>query len=180
VFHSDTEGLNFRNAYKDSGFKLAECLVWVKNTLVLGRQDYQWRHEPILYGWKEGSAHRWYGERNKTTVLEEELDIDKMKKEDMAKLLHEIFDSSTILYENKPVVNDLHPTMKPLKLCGRMINNSSAQGDIVLDPFGGSGSTLMAAVQLFRTCYMMELDPKYCDVIIKRWEDFTGGKAEKI
>jgi DNA modification methylase len=181
VFHSDSEGFNFRKAYKDAGFKLAECLVWVKNTLVLGRQDYQWRHEPILYGWKEGAAHHWYGERNKTTVFEEELEIDKMSKADMATLLKAIFESNTtILYENKPAVNDPHPTMKPLKLCGKLISNSSEIGDIVADFFGGSGSTLMAAEQLDRKCYMMELDPKYVDVIIKRWENFTGGKAEKI
>lgn len=181
VFHSDSEGLNFRKAYKEAGFKLAECLVWVKNALVMGRQDYQWRHEPILYGWKEGAGHHWYGARNKTTVFDDTADIDKMKKEDMSTLLHEIMDApSTILYENKPTINDLHPTMKPLKLCGKIISNSSEAGDIILDSFAGSGSTMMAAEQLGRSCYTMEFDPKYVDVIIKRWETFTGKAAEKV
>lgn len=150
VFHADTEGLNFRNAFKSCGFKLAQCLVWVKNTFVMCRQDYQWRHEPILYGWKEGKAHYFTDSRNQTTVLE--------------------FD--------KPIKNEEHPTMKPIDLLAYLIKNSSKENELILDLFGGSGSTLIAAEQTNRKCYMMELDPKYCDVIIRRWEKLTGQKAE--
>lgn len=149
VFHADTEGLNFRNAFKSCGFKLAQCLVWVKNTFVMGRQDYQWRHEPILYGWKEGTGHYFVNDRKQSTVLE--------------------FD--------KPSRNAEHPTMKPVDLLVYLIKNSSKENDLILDLFGGSGTTLVAAEQTKRTCYMMELDPKYCDVIIKRWENLTGEKA---
>lgn len=149
VFHADTEGLNFRNAFKSCGFKLAQCLVWVKNTFVMGRQDYQWRHEPILYGWKEGAGHYFVDDRKQSTVLE--------------------FD--------KPSKNAEHPTMKPVDLLVYLIKNSSKENDLILDLFGGSGSTLIAATQTQRRCYTMELDPKYCDVIIKRWENLTGKKA---
>lgn len=149
IFHADTEGLNFRNAFKSVGFKLSQCLVWVKNTFVIGRQDYQWRHEPILYGWKEGAGHYFVNNRNQSTVLE--------------------FD--------KPIRNEEHPTMKPIDLLVYLIKNSSKENDLILDLFGGSGSTLIAAEQTKRTCYMMELDSKYCDVIIKRWETLTGEKA---
>lgn len=149
VFHADTEGLNFRNALKTVGFKLAQCLVWVKNTFVMGRQDYQWRHEPILYGWKEGAGHYFVDNRKQSIVLE--------------------FD--------KPNRNAEHPTMKPIDLLVYLIKNSSKENDIILDLFGGSGSTLIAAEQIQRTCYTMELDPKYCDVIIRRWENLTGQKA---
>lgn len=149
VFHADTEGLNFRNAFKSCGFKLAQCLVWVKNTFVMGRQDYQWRHEPILYGWKPGAGHYFVDNRKQSTVLE--------------------FD--------KPSRNAEHPTMKPVDLLVYLIRNSSKENDLILDLFGGSGSTLIAAEQTQRRCYTMELDPKYCDVIIKRWENLTGEKA---
>lgn len=149
IFHSDTEGLNFRKAFKNAGYKLAQCLVWVKNTFVIGRQDYQWRHEPILYGWKEGKTHYFIDNRNQSTVLE--------------------FD--------KPTKNEEHPTMKPIDLLAYLIKNSSKENNLILDLFGGSGSTLIAAEQTKRICYMMELDPKYCDVIIKRWETLTGQKA---
>lgn len=149
VFHADTEGLNFRNAFKSCGFKLAQCLVWVKNTFVMGRQDYQWRHEPILYGWKEGNGHYFVNDRKQSTVLE--------------------FD--------KPSRNTEHPTMKPVDLLVYLIKNSSKENNLILNLFAGSGSTLIAAEQTKRTCYMMELDPKYCDVIIKRWENLTGEKA---
>lgn len=146
VCHADTEGLNFRNAFKNSGYKLAECLVWVKNALVLGRQDYHWRHEPILYGWKEGSAHFFVDDRTQDTIWE----------------------------YNKPKRNEEHPTMKPLELCGRAISNSSQVGELVLDLFGGSGSTMIAADQLQRKAAIMELDPKYVDVIVKRYIKHRG------
>lgn len=149
VFHADTEGLNFRNAFKSAGFKLAQCLIWVKNTFVMGRQDYQWKHEPILYGWKEGAGHYFIDSRKQSTVLE--------------------FD--------KPNINAEHPTMKPIDLLVYLIKNSSKENDTILDLFGGSGSTLIAAEQTNRICYMMELDPKYCDVIVRRWEILTGERA---
>ena len=184
VFHADSEGLAFRRAFNDSGFKLAECLIWEKNSFVLGRQDYQWRHEPILYGWKEGAAHYFIDDRSQDTVLlEDELDFQSMKKEDLITYINQIRDSyknrTTALFENKPTKNDLHPTMKPISLVGRLMKNSSKPDWNVLDLFGGSGSTLMAAEQLGRNAYLMELDEKFCDVIVKRWEDFTGRKAEK-
>jgi len=141
VCHADTEGLNFRNAFKNAGFKLAECLVWVKNALVLGRQDYHWRHEPILYGWKEGAAHFFVDDCTQDTIWE----------------------------YHKPKKNDEHPTMKPLELVGRAISNSSRVGEKVLDLFGGSGSTLISANQLQRKAFLMKLDEKYVDVIVKRY-----------
>ena len=141
VCHADTEGLNFRNAYKNAGYKLAECLVWVKNALVLGRQDYHWRHEPILYGWKEGAAHYFVDDRTQDTIWE----------------------------YNKPRKSEEHPTMKPLELVGKAISNSSRRHESILDLFGGSGSTLIAADQLDRKSYLMELDVKFVDVIVKRY-----------
>jgi DNA modification methylase len=152
VCHADTEGLNFRNAFKNAGYKLAECLVWVKNALVLGRQDYHWRHEPILYGWKEGSAHFFVDDRTQDTIWE----------------------------YNKPKRNEDHPTMKPLELCGRAISNSSRVGELVLDLFGGSGSTMIAADQLQRKAAIMELDPKYVDVIVKRYIKHKGNNENCI
>lgn len=149
VFHADTEGLNFRRAFKDSGYKLAECLIWKKDCFVMGRQDYQWQHEPILYGWKEGAAHHFINDRTQSTILE--------------------FD--------RPKQSTLHPTMKPIDLIAKLIKNSSKENDTILDLFGGSGSTIIAAEQLNRNCYAMELDPKYCDVIVKRWESLTNKEA---
>ena len=143
--HADTEGLNFRTAFINAGFKLAECLIWVKNSLVLGRQDYHWRHEPILYGWKEGAGHYFIDDRSQDTIWE----------------------------YNKPKVNDLHPTMKPLELVGRAIKNSSKKGELVLDLFGGSGSTMIASEQIDRSAMLMELDEKYVDVIVKRYLRFV-------
>lgn len=149
VFHADTEGINFRKAFKDTGFKLAECLIWKKDCFVMGRQDYQWQHEPVLYGWKEGKAHYFINDRTQSTILE--------------------FD--------RPKQSTLHPTMKPIDLIAKLIKNSSKENDIILDLFGGSGSTIIAAEQLNRCCYTMELDPKYCDVIVKRWETLTNKEA---
>lgn len=149
VFHADSNGLVFRQKYQDAGLKLAQCLVWVKNTFVPGRQDYQWKHEPILYGWKEGAAHYFVDDRTQSTVL----------------------------LEDKPRKNDLHPTMKPVPLVGRLMKNSSKPDARVLDPFGGSGTTILAAEQLGRIAYSMELDEVFCDVIVKRWESYTGKTA---
>lgn len=181
VFHADLEGINFRQAFTDAGFKLAEVLIWVKNNLVLGRNDYQWRHEPVLYGWKEGATHHWYGHRDKTTVEDDgQPNIESMSKAELKAALREALKKpdNTIIYADKPQISGLHPTMKPLKLVGRFMANSSRPDDIVLDPFGGSGTTLIAAEKLGRTCYMLEIDPVYTDVIVHRWEQLTGGTAE--
>lgn len=150
VCHADTEGINFRTAFKNAGFKLAECLVWVKNALVLGRQDYHWRHEPILYGWREGAAHYFIDDRTQDTIWE----------------------------YNKPKRNEEHPTMKPLELCGRAIANSSRVGEIVLDLFGGSGSTLISSDQLQRKARLMELDERFVDVIVKRYIKYKGSSDD--
>lgn len=149
VFHADSEGMNFRKAMTDAGFKLAQCCIWVKQSLVMGRQDYHWQHEPVLYGWKPTGPHRWYSDRKQTTVWN--------------------FD--------RPSRNDVHPTMKPVALIEYPITNSSRGGDVVLDLFGGSGSTLIACEKTGRHSRLMELDPRYCDVIVKRWQDFTGQQA---
>ena len=149
IFHADSEGYNFRGACHDIGLKVRQCLIWKKNALVLGRQDYQWLHEPALYGWKDGAAHAWYNDRSQTTVME----------------------------YNKPKHNDVHPTMKPVEMLVYLIKNSSRRGDIVIDTFGGSGSTLIACEQTGRICRTTELDPKYCDVIRRRWAEFTAGEG---
>jgi site-specific DNA-methyltransferase (adenine-specific) len=177
IWHADSEGYNFRGACADVGLRVRECLIWVKNSLVLGRSDYQWQHEPCLYGWKEGAAHTWNGKRKQTTVMES-LDLmdEERLRETIKELLSENYDT-TILRENKPLNNKLHPTMKPVRLIAKLIQNSSNKGGAVLDLFGGSGTTMIAAEQLDRNAYLMELDPKFVDVIIKRWEDFTGRKA---
>lgn len=152
VWYASREHINFETALSEANLKVRQQLIWVKNSLVLSRQDYHWKHEPCLYGWKDGAAHNWYSDRAQTTVLE----------------------------FNRPSKNAEHPTMKPLDLIGYQIQNSSKKNDIVLDLFGGSGSTLIASEQLGRICFMMELDPKYCDVIIKRWEALTGNVAVKL
>ena len=152
VFFADMELRNFVNGFLDGGFKLSQQLIWKKSSLVMGRKDYQSMHEPILYGWNEGEAHNWYKDRKQTTILE--------------------FD--------KPSRNKEHPTMKPIKLIEYLMVNSSKKGDLIKDGFLGSGTTLIAAEKLKRKCYGMELDEKYCDVIIERWEQFTGLKAEKV
>ena len=166
------------------GLFFRQQLIWVKNNLVLGRMDYQWRHEPCLYGWKEG-AHYFVNSRNRTTVYEdgEEIDIDKLKKDEMKKLLHDILDSKTpesVIRCPKPQKSADHPTMKPVRLFGYQIANSSRPGNIILDTFGGSGTTIVACEQLGRKARLMELDPHYCDVIIARWEKLTGQKAVKL
>lgn len=150
VFHSDSHGLAFRKAFEEAGFYLSGCCIWKKQTLVLGRSPYQWIHEPCLYGWKKAGKHQWYAGRSETTVWE----YDKPKK------------------------NDLHPTMKPINLIAYPIKNSSMTNCIVLDPFGGSGSTLIAAHQMDRVCYTIELDEKYADVIVSRYIEQVGTDAE--
>ena len=140
VWHADSEGANFRLAMKNAGIMVKQCLIWVKNSMVMGSQDYQWKHEPCLYGWKEGAAHGWFSDRKQTTVL--------------------VFD--------RPTRNAEHPTMKPIPLIAYQIGNSSKQGDIVADGFGGSGTTMVACHQMNRKAYLVEFDPKYCQVIVDR------------
>lgn len=184
IWHADSKGWEFRTALHTAGVTLRQTLVWVKNSLVLGRQDYQWRHEPCLYGWKDGGAHYFIEDRSQSTVIEDAaVDYRKLKKDELLKLVLELTRPSTpttVVYEDKPTKNNLHPTMKPVKLMGRLIKNSTRQHETVLDLFGGSGSTLIAAEQLDRKCFMMEFDPKYCDAILARWEKLTGEEAEKI
>jgi DNA modification methylase len=152
LWHADTAGLPTRQACAEAGLAVRQCLVWVKSGMVLGRQDYQWRHEPCLYGWAEGAAHTWLSDRSQTTVMQ--------------------FD--------KPARSAEHPTMKPVALFVYLISNSSRPGERVLDPFGGSGTTLIACEQTGRVAHLVELDPRYCDVIVRRWEKFTGRQAERL
>jgi len=149
IWHADSEGYNFRGATHDAGWKVRQCLIWKKQTLVMGRQDYHWKHEPCLYGWKEGAGHLWAADRKQTTILE--------------------FD--------RPSRSGEHPTMKPVGLFEYQMLNNTKGGDIVLDLFGGSGTTIIAAEKNGRYGYLMELDPKYCDVIVQRWQEFTGQTA---
>jgi len=171
VWHADSEGANFRQAFKDSGLLLKQCLIWVKNALVMGRQDYHWKHEPCLYGWKEGAAHYFTDDRTKTTVIEDIADYRKLSKKELLDLVKEMTSDkqkTTIIHCDKPSKNDVHPTMKPIKLLAPLIENSSKIGELVADGFLGSGSTMVAAHQLKRRCYGTELDPKYCQVIVDR------------
>ncbi|MTI71072.1 MAG: DNA modification methylase [Firmicutes bacterium] len=150
VFHADTEGLNFRKAFKDAGLYLSGVCIWAKQSLVLGRSPYQWKHEPVLYGWRKDGKHNWYADRKQSTIWN--------------------FD--------RPSKNEFHPTMKPVALCAYPIQNSSMSNCIVLDPFGGSGSTLMACEQINRICYTIELDEKYADVIVKRYIEQVGSDSD--
>jgi site-specific DNA-methyltransferase (adenine-specific) len=152
IWHADSEGFNFRYAVKNTDLLLKQCLIWNKNQLVMGRQDYQWKHEPCLYGWKEGAAHKFFNDRKQSTCIE----------------------------FPRPKRSEEHPTMKPVPLFAYLMANSTEQGDLVLDSFGGSGTTLIAAEQLNRKACLMELSPVYCDVIIARWEKLTGQKAIKL
>lgn len=180
IWYADTSALEFYTALKNVDLQIRENLIWVKNKFILGRSDYHWRHEPCLYGWKDGKAHYYVNNRKQSTVIDDSVDLNLMSIDEIKEYIQSLIDDSTIFYENKPEKDDLHPTMKPIKLIGKMIKNSSLPNQLVLDLFGGSGSTLIACEQLQRKCFMMEYDPKYCDVIIKRWEDFTGKKAIKI
>ncbi len=179
VAHADTEGVNFRLALQEAGFYLKQVLIWVKSSSVMGRQDYHWQHEPILYGWKPGAAHSWYGERNKKTVIDEEPKTKDLDKNSLAKEIKELRNRlcGTVIREDKPNASREHPTMKPVELIVSMVRNSSKRGDSVLDLCGGSGSTLIACEKLGRNSRVMELDPHYCDVIIRRWQKFSGQEA---
>jgi site-specific DNA-methyltransferase (adenine-specific) len=183
IWHADSEGLNFRAAVKETGWLLKQSIIWVKNAIVLGRQDYQWKHEPCLYGWKDGASHYFVDNRSLATVIEEdEENLKGMTKSELISYIKTMQDTSptTVFYEDKPVRNDIHPTMKPLKLIARCVLNSSKKGDKVLDSFNGGGSTLMVCERSERVCYAMELDPVYVERTIKRWEEETGLTAEKV
>lgn len=151
IWHADSEGYNFRTACKQAGLKIRQCLIWKKSSLVMGRQDYQWMHEPCLYGWKDGASHLWNGDRSQTTVMEFE----------------------------KPSKNDLHPTMKPVEMIAYQISNNTKGEDIILDTFLGSGTTLIASQKLGRVCYGIELDPHFVDVIVSRYVQYTGNNKVK-
>lgn len=190
IAHADTEGVAFRREFERAGFYLSSCLIWRKNSLVLGRSDYHWQHEPILYGWKPGAAHTWYGERNKTTIHE----FDAIPVQQLADNQWQIGQGETaiivsgdnvelqvahgtVFLEEKPRRNADHPTMKPVGLIERQLRNSAKRKSVVLDLFGGSGSTLIACQNLDMVARLMELDERYADVIVKRWQDYTGREA---
>lgn len=187
IFHADMEGEAFRAMFREAGFDLHNCLVWVKNTMVLGHRDYQWKHEPCLYGWKPGQKHYFVNSRAETTVVDDATpdDLKHMKKDQLlewALKAQEYLNRapSDVLRFDKPAASAEHPTMKPVPMLGYLIKNSSRANQIVLDLFGGSGSTLIACEQLQRRCYMMEYDPRYVDVIVDRWQKFTGQQAVRL
>lgn len=184
VFFGASELLAFVSNYIAAGFLYKQLLIWVKNTITLSRQDYQHQHEPCLYGWKDGAGHYFVDDRTKRTIIEEQVDFDNMSKNELRDFLKHAFSTegviTDIVRENKPLRNAEHPTMKPIPLIGRFIHNSSKRGHIVVDLFGGSGTTLIACEQMSRHCRTMELDPRYCDVIIDRWQKNTGRKAKLI
>lgn len=193
ICHSDSCGGQFRRAIRENDLLIKQCLIWVKNTFVMGRQDYQWKHEPILYGWKPGASHKFYGGRKQSTVIDDNIPLE-IEKDGDDYILHFSNETDHIVvrvpgYEievnngiecdsiwrfNKPLRNGEHPTMKPIALCAQGIKNSSKPGEFVFEPFGGSGSTLIACEQTKRRCRCIELDPKYCDVIVKRYIEFIG------
>lgn len=184
IWHADSTRYEFLQGLDHAGLQTRQILVWVKSSITLGRQDYQWRHEPAIYGWKDGAAHHFTLDRSLPTVLEDQPNVAKMTKDQMKEYIKDlrarIDEGSTVLRIDKPSSSDLHPTMKPVRLIAQLIKNSSTRGQAVLDIFGGSGTTLIAAEQLDRTCYMMELDPRYADVIVARWEKMTGQAAVKL
>lgn len=172
VFHAAREVLAFLSAFIEAGFLYKQQLIWVKNNIVIGRQDYRWQHEPILYGCKDGGPHFFINDRTQRTVMEDKIDFDSMNKKELLAYIKELQNDndypSTVIHEDKPLVNAEHPTMKPVKLVGRLMRNSTKVGDLVLDAFLGSGTTMIAAHQLERNCYGMELTPEYCQVILDR------------
>lgn len=182
IFHADSETISFRKALEEAKFKFSQNLIWVKNAFNLSRQDYNWRHEPCLYGWKPGKSHFFIKDYTQDTILESSVNLKKMTKEELigyiTKIIIDIEETSTIIRENKPLKNDIHPTMKPIKLLARLMANSSKINQNILDLFGGSGSTLITAEQLQRKAFLMEFDPHFADVIVKRYrmldkEDIT-------
>ena len=179
VAYSSNSSPEFRKALMVSGWYIAQTLIWVKNHFKIGRADYQNKHEPVLYGWKEGKSHPWYGDRRHTTVMDANIHLDDMSHEALLELARswQYIISGTVIKAKKPVVSKEHPTMKPVFLILQMMTNSSLPGNLVLDPCGGSGSTLIAAEKIQRRACLMEIEPRYCDVIITRWQNYTGREA---
>lgn len=172
IWYAQLKSIQFETALKNAGGQIRQFIIWVKNHFSLGLTDYQWRHEPCLYGWKNGANHYWDGRRDLTTVYDEKPNYKKMSKKELLQEITKLRGDNlpnTIIYEDKPARNEEHPTMKPVKLFQRLIKNSSKEDDAVLDPFGGSGTTIIACEKLGRTAYVMELDPRYVDVIRRRW-----------
>jgi len=184
VAHADSERINFTQSFLDSGLKLSQVLIWNKHSATLSRQDYNWKHEPILYGWKDGAAHYFCEDFTETTVYsqKEKQDLKKMKKDELILLVKELQKQhgNTVIDHDRPTVSDLHPTMKPVELVKHFIENSSIQKWVVADLFGGAGSTLIASETSNRVCYTMELDEKYAQVIVQRYVDYTSNSVIKI
>jgi len=180
IWHADSENIIVKKACESTDWTIRQSLIWVKSNFVIGRQDYQWQHEACFYGWKNGARHYFINDRTFSTVNYDE--VKALSGTQAKKILLEYLEKKpgTVLNEDKPLKNDNHPTMKPIKLMGRQINNSTKQGESILDIYAGSGSTMIAAEQLNRKCYLMEIDPQYVDAIIDRYEQFTGKKAEKM
>ena len=182
VWYAPTQSANFLEAAKRAGMDVRQILVWAKSTFSLGRQDYQWRHEPCIYGWKEGAAHCFTDSRRESTVIDDAMDTSRMSKAELKDALDAILErtATTVLRDKKPTRSVEHPTMKPVSLFAYQIANSSKPGDAVLDPFGGSGTAVIASEQLSRRCGTIELDPHYASVIVDRWERLTGMEAVRI
>jgi DNA modification methylase len=175
VCHADSSGQAFRTTLAGAGWMLKQILIWVKDNFVLSRQDYNWQHEPIIYGWKPGAAHPWYGPFNDSTVLDfATKELETLSKTELVNIIETARSTSTIIREPRPRRNSEHPTMKPVNLITRILSNSANSESLVLDPFGGSGSTLIAAHSLGMKSAIVELDPIYADVICKRWQLLTG------
>jgi DNA modification methylase len=181
VCHPETGGLIFRQALAAAGWAHKQTLIWVKQQFVIGRQDYQWQHEPILYGWKPGAAHRWHGGFDQGTVLDDDIDLTKLDRRQLVAVIRELQNdrTTTIIREDRPHVADIHPTVKPVALVARCLRNSSTRGATVYEPFAGSGSTLIAAQNTGRRCLAVEVDAGYCDVIIDRWQRHTDQRAQR-
>ncbi len=175
IFHADTERVAFETAYKDAGWSLRQNLIWVKDRFVLGRQDHHWQHEPILYGWKPGAAHSWYGGRTLTTLLDDQpASFAEMRKADLVELLEGLFAGTTVIRADRPARSGEHPTMKPVALLVGLLERSTRQGDLVLDTSAGSGSLVIAAHTSRRVAGVVEVDTTYADVICRRYQEHTG------
>ena len=184
VFYASVMHIAFEQALNESGLDVHEQLIWVKNSFILSRNDYHYKHEPVLYGWKPGAKHYFIDERDHSTVIEDEQlsELKKMNKSELINIINRIRDNvpTTVIRENKPTSNDIHPTMKPVPLIAYFITNSTREGDSVMDIFCGSGSTIIACEQTGRTAYGIELDKRYCDAIIDRWQKFSGLNIEIV
>lgn len=183
VFYASSQSQALMRALAQAGLAHRQVIVWVKNALVLGHMDYQNQYEPCLYGWKGGAAHTFAPTRRETTVIEDRPDLRHMTKPELVDLCRRLMEpgaETDVIRCDKPVSSAIHPTMKPVRLFARLIRNSSRPGDVVLDPFGGSGTTVVACEQMGRSARTVELDPRYCDAIVGRWERLTGRRAERV